>query len=290
MNDLPPPQTVTLDPILPATMAARAEAQGVRRVAMDPLTVLVLSVLGGAFVSLGAVFATTASTGAAGILPFGVTRVLIGLTFSLGLILVIVAGAELFTGNTMIVMAWASGKVRLSGLLLNWLIAFVGNFIGAIATAGIVFASTQYTFGDGAVGLGALATANAKAALAPVPAFALGILCNALVCLTVWMAYSARTTVDRVVTVVPPIAAFATSGYEHCVANMYFLSVGLFIKDGAPPSFWSAIRKTPADFPALTWGNFLIGNLVPVTLGNIVGGSVMVGAVYWFVYLRKPAP
>jgi formate/nitrite transporter len=139
------------------------------------------------------------------------------------------------------------------------------------------------------VGLVALTTANSKAALAFMPALTLGIMCNALVCLAVWMCYGARTTIDRVVTIVPPITAFAAAGFEHCVANMYFIPMGLFIKASAPESFWKSIEKTPADFPALIWENFFFANLVPVTIGNIIGGSIMVGAVYWFVYLRKPA-
>ena len=137
------------------------------------------------------------------------------------------------------------------------------------------------------MGLAALNIAQIKATLDFVPALTLGIMCNALVCLTVWMCYGARTTIDRVVTVIPPISAFAAAGFEHCVANMYFIPIGLFIKAGAPESFWNAIAKAPADFPALTWTNFLVGNLVPVTIGNIIGGSVMVGIVYWFVYLRQ---
>jgi formate transporter len=292
------PQAITIDPIMPPDMAIRAEQTGVRRASMDPLTVFVLSILAGAFVSFGAFFATTVSAGTISIgpagdaaamsaaLPYGITRLLVGLAFSVGLILVVIGGAELFTGNTLLVMAWASGKVTTLAVLQNWLIAFVGNCIGAIATAALVFLSTQYTFGNGAVGLVALTTANSKAALDFVPALALGILCNALVCVTVWMCFSARTTIDRVVTIVPPIAAFAAAGFEHCIANAYFLPMGLFIKSGAPDSFWASIGKTAADFPALTWTNFLIGNLVPVTIGNIIGGSLMVGAVYWFVYLR----
>ena len=274
---------------------------GVKRALTDPLTILVLSVLGGAFVAFGAIFATTVSAGSIAVtsadgaaalsaaMPYGITRLLIGLVFSVGLILVIVGGAELFTGNTLIVMAWASGKVGTRAVLLNWIIAFTGNFVGAIGAAALMFLTTQYTFGAGSVGLVALTTANSKAALTFVPALTLGIMCNALVCLAVWMCYGARTTIDRVVTIVPPITAFAAAGFEHCVANMYFIPAGLFIKAGAPDSFWASIGRTPADFPALTWGNFLIGNLVPVTLGNIIGGSIMVGAVYWFVYLRRKA-
>jgi formate transporter len=184
-------------------------------------------------------------------------------------------------------MAWASGKVRTRDLLENWVVAFAGNFVGAFMTAVLAFYSTQYSFGGGAVGLTALTTAHAKTSLAFIPAVALGILCNALVCLGVWMCYGARTSVDRILTIIPPVAAFVAAGFEHSIANMYFISIGLFIKAGAPSSFWTAIGKTAADFPNLNWSNFLIGNLLPVTIGNIIGGSIMVAAVYWFVYLRK---
>jgi formate transporter len=296
------PQAVTIDTIMPPDMAARAEESGVRRASTDLLTVLVLSVLAGAFISFGAIFATTvsaetlpviATNGATAVsagLPYGVTRLLTGVVFSLGLILVVVGGAELFTGNNLIVMAWASGKVKTRNLLLNWLVAFVGNCFGAVATAGLMFYTTQYTFGAGAVGLVALTTANSKAALAFVPALTLGIMCNALVCLAVWMCFSARTTIDRVVTIIPPIAAFVAAGFEHSIANVYFIPMGLFIKAGATNSFWKSIGRTAADFPELTWTNFLFGNLIPVTIGNIIGGSVLVAAVYWFVYLRKQKP
>ena len=294
------PQIVTFETILPASMAERAEQTGVRKASTSLLTLLVLSVLAGAFISFGAVFATTVSAGSVSIastdgattlaatIPYGIMRMLTGLVFSVGLLLVVVAGAELFTGNNLIVMAWASGKVRTSDLLFNWTIAFFGNFVGAFATAVLMFCTTQYTFGGGAVGLAALSTASGKASLAFVPALTLGIMCNALVCLAVWMSYGARTNMDRVVTVVPPIAAFVACGFEHSIANIYFIPAGLLIKAGAGNSFWMSIGKTAADFPHLTWANF-IANLVPVTIGNIIGGSLMVGLIYWFVYLRRPA-
>jgi formate/nitrite transporter len=271
---------------MPAAMALRAEESGVKRASTDPVTLLLLSVLAGAFISFGAIFATTVSAGSAD-LPYGVGRLLMGLVFSVGLILVVIGGAELFTGNNIIVIAWASGKVKSRALLLNWVLAFIGNFAGAFVTAVLMFYTTQYTFGGGAVGLAALSTAHAKTSLAFIPALTLGIMCNALVCLAVWMCFSARTTVDRVLSIVPPIAAFVAAGFEHSIANIYFIPMGLFIKAGAPDSFWRAIGKTAADFPELTWGNFLVGNLIPVTIGNIIGGSIMVAAVYWFVYLRK---
>jgi formate transporter len=283
-DEVAAPQLITFDAILPASMAVRAEQSGVTRAATDPLTVFVLSILAGAFVAFGAIFATTVTAG--GGLSYGVGRLLTGLVFSAGLVMVIIAGAELFTGNNLIVMAWASRKIRTRALLLNWVLSFSGNFVGAIATAVLVFYSTQYTFGDGAVGLVALNIANAKSSLQFIPALILGILCNALVCLAVWMLFSARTNIDRIVTAIPPVAIFAAAGFEHCIANIYFIPMGLFIKAGAPDSFWKAIGKTAADFPELTWSNFL-ANLFPVTIGNIIGGSLMVGVVYWFVYLRK---
>ena len=293
------PQTVTFDAIMPASIAMRVEASGVQRASLDPLTLFVLSILGGAFVAFGAVFATTVSAGSvlavgpdggtafSASLPYGIVRLLAGLAFTTGLILIVIGGAELFTGTNLIVIAWASGKVRTRDVALHWMLAFSGNFVGAFLTAVLMFQTTQYTFGAGAVGLTALATANAKVALPFIPAVALGIMCNALVCLAVWMCFAGRTIVDKVLASVPPIAAFAAAGFEHCIANIYFIPMGLFIKSGAPESFWAAIGKTAADFPALTWRNFLIGNLLPVTIGNLIGGTVMVAAVYWFVYLRK---
>jgi formate/nitrite transporter len=280
------PQTVTFDAIMPPAMAVRAEASGVKRASISLTTLLVLSVVAGAFVSFGAIFATTVSAGAAD-LPYGIVRLLVGLVFSAGLIMVIIGGAELFTGNNLLVMAWASKKVTTRAVLLNWVLSFAGNFVGAIVTAALMFYTTQYTFGGGSVGLAALNIANAKTSLAFIPALTLGIMCNALVCVAVWMCFSARTNIDRVVTVIPPIAAFAAAGFEHSIANIYFIPMGLFIKAGAPDSFWKAIGKTAADYPALTWDNFFVGNLLPVTIGNIIGGSIMVAAVYWFVYLRK---
>jgi formate/nitrite transporter len=295
-----PPQVVTFETVMPSAMAARAEETGVKKAHADPSTVLVLSLLGGAFISFGAIFATTVGAGTVPIAsadgaaafvaspPYGLVRLLNGLAFSVGLLLVVIAGAELFTGNNLIVMAWASGKVRTSELLINWLLVFVGNCCGALLTAALMFLTTQYTFGYGAIGLAALSSANSKAGLAFIPALALGVMCNALVCLAIWMSYSARTTIDRVVAIVPPVAAFVAAGFEHCIANAYYIPVGLFIKMGAGEKFWASIGKTPDDFPYLTWSNF-IANLVPVTIGNAAGGALMVGLIYWFVYLRPAA-
>jgi formate/nitrite transporter len=266
-------------------MALKAEGVGVTKANLDAVSLFVLAVLAGAFISLGAIFATTVSAGT-GDLAFGVVRLMAGLAFSLGLILVIVGGAELFTGNALIVMAWANRKVSSGSLLRNWLIVYAGNFVGAVATAGVMFASGQYTFGQGSVGLAALTIGNAKTGLDFIPAVLLGVMCNALVCLAVWLAFSARTTTDRILAIVPPIAAFVAIGFEHSVANMYFIPEALAIKTWAPAGFWATIHRAPADFSNLTVEAFLFNNLLPVTIGNVIGGALLVGSVYWFVYLR----
>jgi len=279
------PQLVMFDAIMPATMAERAEQVGVKKSATDPSTVFVLAVLGGAFISFGAIFATTVTAGGEA-LPYGLVRLLSGLVFSVGLILVVVGGAELFTGNNLIVMAWASRKVRTRALALNWLVVFAGNFVGAFSTAVLMFYTTQYEFGGGSVGLAALSAADGKLHHGFVATVMLGIMCNALVCLAIWMSYSGRSTMDKIISVIPPVAAFVAAGFEHCIANIYYVPVAILIKAGAPKPFWDAIQKTPENYADLTWPNFLVANLVPATIGNIIGGGLMVGAVYWFVYLR----
>jgi len=283
---LTPP--IHLDAFVPKEMAAKAEEMGVKKAKMGLRNTFFLSVMAGQFISLGAVFATTVATGATGQLAFGVAKLLTGFVFSLGLILVVVGGAELFTGNNLIVMAWASQRISTIQVLRNWIIVYIGNFVGSIATAVLVFVSKQYSFGNGGIGLTALNIANAKCSLEFFQAVALGVLCNSLVCLAVWLCFSARTTTDKILSIILPITAFVAAGFEHSVANMYFIPIGLFIKLRAPLSFWESIGKTTADYSNLTWGNFFLVNLLPVTIGNVIGGSMMVGLVYWFIYIRKP--
>jgi formate/nitrite transporter len=275
-----------IDALLPAEMAAKAEATGIRKAAMPLAIMFALSMLAGAFISAGAFFSTTVVAGAADALPYGVTRLLAGFAFCLGLIMVVVAGAELFTGNNLIIMAWADRKVSTAKLLRNWAIVWVGNFVGAALTAGLMFASRQYTFGGGAVGAAALSAANAKSGLDFFQAIALGVLCNALVCIAVWLCYSARSTTDKILSIIFPITAFVAAGFEHSVANMYYIPMGLLIKNFAPETFWTAIKHVPTDYANLTVTNMFANNLIPVTIGNVIGGAVMVGLVYWFAYLR----
>ncbi len=277
-----------LEALLPPEMARKAEKIGEKKASLSWVSLLFLSILAGAFIALGAIFATTVVAGVGDKLPYGISRLLAGMAFSLGLILVVVGGAELFTGNILIVIAWISRRVSTGSLLRNWLIVYIGNFIGAAATAVISFLSGQYAFGNGAVGLGALSTASSKVHLGFIQAVALGILCNALVCLAVWLTYSARTTTDRILSILFPISAFVAAGYEHSIANMYYLPMAILIKTYAPASFWDTIGKKTTDFSQITWNNFLVNNLFPVTIGNIIGGAVLVGAIIWLVYLRQP--
>ena len=286
-----------IDALLPQEMATRAEYLGVRKAEMPFLKMFMLSVLAGAFIALGAIFATTVSAGSIAVaasdgtaafntgLPYGVVRLLAGFVFSLGLILVVVGGAELFTGNNLIVMAWASRKVSGLALLRNWVIVYIGNFVGAIGTAVLMFFTKQYTFGANAVGITALKTAAAKCDLNFIQAVALGILCNALVCMAVWLTFSARSTMDKILAIIFPITAFVAAGFEHSVANMYYIPYALLIKN-FDPAFVQAVSDKVGNLDKLTWQIFFLNNLLPVTIGNIIGGAVLVAAVYWAIFLR----
>ncbi len=276
-----------LDALLPPEMAVRAEEIGVRKAALDLPRLFALAVLAGAFIALGGVFATTALAGT-GAAPWGPARVLAGAAFSLGLILVVVGGAELFTGNNLVVMAWAGGRVSTVALLRSWAVVFAGNFVGATATALAVCLAGTHRGGEGAFGITAFAIAHAKLQPGFLEAVVLGILGNALVCLAVWLSYSARTTADRMLAVVPPISAFVAAGFEHSIANMYFVPYAMLVAAFDPD--FVATRGLGPQAQALAWVAFVGRNLLPVTIGNIVGGSVLVGAVYWFVYLRPRGP
>jgi formate/nitrite transporter len=273
------------DALLPPEMALACEAAGAAKAGRGPLTLFVLGVLAGAFIALGAIFMTVVLTGA-GDLPWGVARLLGGLVFSLGLILVIVGGAELFTGDSLMIVACAGRRITVSSLLRAWLIVYLGNIAGAVGTAALVFLSGQYAFAGGAVGKTALAIAAGKAALPTVELFFLAVLCNVLVCLAVWMSFGARSVADKVLIIVPPIAAFVAAGFEHSIANLYFLPYALAIKAWAPPEFWTAIGQSASAYAALAPGA-AAHNIAVSTIGNLIGGSLMVGAVYWFVYLRR---
>lgn len=262
-----------LDAYAPAQIAMRVREVGVVKAAMPVPTMFALAVLAGAFIALGALFFTvTVTAGAAGQpATFGLTRVAGGITFSLGLILVVVGGAELFTGNNLIAMAWASGRVTTGQVIRNWGWVYLGNLVGAVGTALLVWLAGVQTMSDGAVGETMVRIARAKISLDPVSAVARGILCNVLVCLAVWLCMGARSVADKILAILLPISAFVACGFEHSVANMYFLPIGIVLAAGgsAPLSILGAVN-----------------NLVLVTAGNILGGTVLVALVYWFVYLR----
>jgi len=262
-----------LDAYAPAQIAMRVREVGVTKAAMPVLTMFALAVLAGAFIALGALFYTvTMTTGNEAAVPFGLLRLAGGVTFSLGLVLVVVGGAELFTGNNLIAMAWASGRVTTGQVMRNWGWVYLGNLVGAIGTAALVWLAGTHTMSDGAVGETMVRIARNKIALDPVSVLARGILCNVLVCLAVWLCMGARTVTDKILATVFPITAFVACGFEHSVANMYFLSIGVALAAGtsAPLSVTDAV-----------------GNLALVTLGNVLGGTVLVALVYWSVYLRS---
>jgi formate/nitrite transporter len=271
-----------VDMLPPTEVATKAAAMGVRKAHMSITTTLVQSMMAGGFVSSGALFATIAVAGASGMIPYGITRLLFGLVFCLGLILVVLAGAELFTGNVLIVIAWASRKVNTAALLRNWTLVYIGNLIGSLITAVIVYVGREYRFGSGIIGQTALTIANNKVQLEFGQALALGILCNALVCMAIWLTLGGRTTTDKIMAILFPITAFGAAGFEHSVANMYFIPSALLIKTFDP----EFAASTGLNLDALTLTGFF-NNMIPVTIGNIIGGVVMVGAIYWFVYLRE---
>ena len=279
------PAGFSLDPLMPESIAQAAEDVGVKKAKLSPWMLFGLSVLGGAFVALGGLFATVTISGGAGHLPYGVMRLLMGATFSLGLMLVVVAGAQLFTSDALMVMAWASGRLKTGRMLRVWTTVWLGNFVGALGVAALAFLSGQYTFGHGEVGASVLYLAAAKSTLAPDKAFFLGILCNVLVCLAAWVAMAARSISDKILAMFFPIAAFVAAGFEHCVANMYFIPSGLFIKWWAPDSFWAELASHGGTPPAIPLDQFAI-NLLAVTAGNWVGGALLVGAVYWLIFRR----
>lgn len=274
MSDTRSKAFTLLDAYAPAEVARRVETAGIAKAGLGVMPTLALGVLAGAFVSFGAYFFLIAVTDSG--LGWGAERILGGICFSLGLVLVIVAGAELFTGNNLIVIAWADRKIGTGRLLRNWGLVYVANLVGALATALIIHWSGVMAGHDGAVAETARRVAAAKAALPFGEAFFRGVLCNALVCLACWLAMAAHAVSGKILAIVFPISAFVAAGFEHSVANMFLIPLGAL---AAPDP--AAIGVTVGAF---------IANLVPVTLGNIVGGSLFVALVYYVIYIRGTGP
>jgi formate transporter len=277
VNDVTPSQPIfNLNAYNPAEIQAAIETVGVKKAAMPIVPCFVLAVVAGGSVGFGALYYSIVASDPD--LSFATVRVLGGVVFSLGMAIVLIAGAELFTGNNLIVMAWASGKISTMAVLRDWTIVYVGNFVGAAGLVVLVLLSHHLDMNNGRIGLMVLNTAVAKISPGIMTLFVKGILCNMLVCLGVWIAYAGRSVTDKIVGLILPISAFVAAGFEHCVANMYFLSLAWLSTEigGIPPNFDASLITIPG----------IIHNLIPVTLGNIVGGAGLVGFVYWVIYQR----
>jgi formate transporter len=270
----PQPPIFNLQAYSPAEIKEAVEKVGVKKANLPFLASFMLAVVAGGGVGFGALYYTIVASDVT--YSFATVRVVGGFVFTLGLALILVGGAELFTGNNLIVMAWASGKVSTQTMLRNWAIVWSGNFIGAIGLIVLVFFSHHLDMNDGRIGLSVLNTAAGKIRPDMVTLFFKGLLCNVLVCAAVWLAYAGRSVTDKMVAVILPVSAFIAAGFEHCVANMYFLPLAwLLVQTGHVPANFDASPITISG---------IVHNLVPVTLGNIVGGAGLVGAVYWTIY------
>lgn len=278
-------ETYDIDAYVPAQMAARVEKAGIAKGNKDFFATLTLAMMAGLFIGLGAAFFTFVIHDST--LSVGLTKLIGGFVFSLGLILVIITGSELFTGNNLIVMAFVSRKITFRQLLRNWGIVFTGNLIGSLVVVFLILLSGQWTAGGASVGAKALLIANGKVHLTFWQAVSKGILCNILVCLAVYLCFSGRSVTDKILAILFPITAFVALGFEHSIANMYFIPAGMLLKSN--PEVISAVQAALGQVPDLSNLNlygFLVSNLLPVTIGNIIGGTFFVGLAHWFLFLR----
>lgn len=260
------------DAFSPKEIASRVEHTGIVKARLPLLKMILLGILAGAFIGLGAMFSVIVSSDPT--IPFGISRVFSGLVFSLGLILVVVAGAELFTGNNLIVMAWADNKLSGAEVLRNWLIVCVSNFIGAGGIAFLIYLSKHPDLNQQGIAMQYLKIASTKCSIPFMNAFFSGAMCNVLVCLAVWMSQAGRSVIDKVIVIVFPITAFVAAGFEHSIANMYFIPMGIFLKNDYPGIAGAELISV--------FGMFK--NLLPVILGNLCGGSVLVALLYFLIY------
>jgi len=265
------------DAYAPADVALRVATVGVAKARMATLPLLMLGVLAGAFIGLGSMLFVIVRADAT--LGLAASQLVGGLVFSLGLLLVVVAGAELFTGNNLLAMAWADGRITSAEVARNWLLVCAANFAGAAGLALLVFASGHTAMGDGAIGRAVVRIALAKQALPWWEAFFRGVLCNVLVCMAVWMAMAGRSVVDKAAAVIFPITAFVAAGFEHSIANMYLMPLAMLVQQAGPGTGQAAV----------TWGG-MAANLLPVIAGNLLGGSVLVGLTYHVIYRRAEKP
>jgi len=241
----------------------------------------ILGFLAGAFIAFGAELSIMSTIGTAAALGTGISKIIAGSVFSVGLMMVVIAGAELWTGNNLMIISACDKKFGLKPLFYNWSIVFTFNFIGSVFMALLIYGSGLWKTGDLQWGITAVNIAVSKVNLTFVEAFLRGIGCNWLVCLAVWIGFSAKDTIGKIFGIFFPIMAFVASGFEHVIANMFFIPMGLFLKGE------SMISGQVSNLDSLNWGSMVVNNFVPVTLGNLVGGAFFVGFLYWWVYLKK---
>ena len=278
-------QIFDFDAYSPSQIASRINTVAFVKAKYSTAQTFWMGINAGVYIALGAQFATLVISDST--LHFGLTSLMAGIVFSLGLILVVVGGAELFTGNCLIIIGYVDKKVTSKEVFNNWTISFIGNLIGSLIVVCFMYQSHQWEFFHDMVGAKALLIANKKVNLSFEAAFARGVLCNSMVCLAVWLSFSARNVTDKIISLVFPVGGFIASGFEHCVANMYFIPMGVVLKKN--PEVVAAAEKMAGktiNLSQLTWKGFVINNQIPVILGNVVGGVILVGIMFWFIYLR----
>lgn len=268
-------------------MLEQAQSYGQGKLAKSSAQVLGLAISAGAFIGLGFVFYATVMTGN-GDLPWGLSRLVGGLVFSVGLILVVICGGELFTSSVLTVIPWCRRHSATTRVLKNWGLVYLGNAIGALGLVALVMLGNLYALADGQWGLTVLKLAQHKLHHPPLQAIALGVLCNLMVCLAVWMTFSADNGLAKAVLVMLPVALFISTGFEHCIANLFLVPLAIAILQWAPDAYWLSLGLDAGQFFDITLANFIGHNLLPVTLGNILGGALIVGLGYQRV-LGTPA-
>ncbi|HHF3072732.1 TPA: formate transporter FocA [Vibrio diabolicus] len=269
----------------PKEMMAEAEKFALSKASKTSSMTLSLAIMAGAFIGLAFLFYITVTTGSAGA-GWGLSRLAGGLAFSMGLILIVICGGELFTSSVLSSISWANKQISFGKMLSIWGKVYVGNFIGAMFLLALVTAAGLYQMDSGQWGLNALNIAQHKLHHTLIQAFALGILCNLLVCLAIWLTFSSANAMTKAAMTIMPVAMFVSSGFEHCVANMFMVPLGIVIANFAPESFWASVGVPASQYADLNIGHFITANLIPVTLGNIVGGAVLVGLANWCIFRR----
>lgn len=271
--------------MLPHNIAEKAGEIAYKKAIKSPLSAFYLAITAGMFIAIAFVFYITVTTGAQA-LPWGIKNFIGGIAFSLGLLLVVVVGGELFTSSTLTLIAKASRRITTMQMLKNWVIVYFGNYVGATFLVALIFLSGLYNADHGQWGLNVLNVSQHKLHHTFIEAVALGTLCNIMVCLAIWMAFGATTITDKMFAVLLPVAMFVASGFEHSIANMFMVPMGIMIQNYASPEFWVAIGRSASEFSDINASNFIINNLIPVTIGNIIGGGVIIGLMHWMIHLR----